>query len=108
MGSDKMISRHVNYKPLTIRFPDRREWKVGFQPNRKGGLIWYTDGSKTYKALELGCIAMVQDGNLVLALGNIQQYSRQNPYAITNVTASVSKDELHKYHTTGLHTAMHA
>jgi hypothetical protein len=29
------------------------------------------------KALELGCIAMVQGENLVLALGSTQQYSRQ-------------------------------
>jgi hypothetical protein len=45
MGSDKMIPRHVYDKPFTIRFPDRSEWKKGFQTNRKGGLIWYTDGS---------------------------------------------------------------
>jgi hypothetical protein len=44
---------------------------------RKGGLIWYTDGFKTKKALELGCTAMDQGGNLVLALVGIQRYSRQ-------------------------------
>jgi hypothetical protein len=76
MGSDKMIPRHVYDKTFTIRFPDRSEWKEWFQPNRKGGLIWYADGSKT-KALELGCIAMGQGENLVLALGSTQQYSRQ-------------------------------
>jgi hypothetical protein len=27
MGSDKMIPRHVYVKPLTLRFPDRTEWK---------------------------------------------------------------------------------
>jgi hypothetical protein len=43
----KMITRHVYDKPLTIRFPDRSEWKNGFQPDRKGGLIWYTGGSMT-------------------------------------------------------------
>jgi hypothetical protein len=57
---------HIYDKPFVIRFPDRREWKKGFQPNRKGGLIWYTEGSKTKKkALELGCIAMERGGNLV-------------------------------------------
>jgi hypothetical protein len=47
MGFDKMIRRHVYVKPFTIRFPDRSEWKKGFQPHRIGGLIWYIDGSKT-------------------------------------------------------------
>jgi hypothetical protein len=36
MGSDKIIPRYVYDKPFTIRFPDRSEWKKGFQPNRKG------------------------------------------------------------------------
>jgi hypothetical protein len=26
MGSDKMILRHADEKPFTIRFPDRSEW----------------------------------------------------------------------------------
>jgi hypothetical protein len=69
MGSDKMILRHVYDKPFMIRFPDRSEWKKGFQPDRKGQLIWYTIAKKK-KALELGCIAMEQGGNLVSALGN--------------------------------------
>jgi hypothetical protein len=38
MESDKMIPRHVYDKPFMIGFPDRSEWKKGFQPNRKGGL----------------------------------------------------------------------
>jgi hypothetical protein len=76
MGSDKMIPSHVYDKPFMIRFSDRSEWKE-FQPDRKAELIWYTDGSKTKKALELGCIATEQGGNLVLALGNTQQYSKK-------------------------------
>jgi hypothetical protein len=69
MVYDKIITTHVYDKPFTIRLPDGSEWKKGFQPDRKGGLIWYTDGSKTKKkALELGCIATEQGGNLVLAL----------------------------------------
>jgi hypothetical protein len=58
METDKVIPRHVYGKPFAIRFPGRRKWKKRFQPDRKGGPIWYTDGSKTKKkALELGCIA---------------------------------------------------
>jgi hypothetical protein len=37
MGSDKIIPIHVYDKPFTIRFPDRSEWKKGFQPDRNGG-----------------------------------------------------------------------
>jgi hypothetical protein len=47
MASDKMIPRHVYDKPFTMRFPDRREREEGFQPDRKGRLIWYKDGAKT-------------------------------------------------------------
>jgi hypothetical protein len=39
MRTDKMIPRHVYCKAFTVRFPDRIEWKDGFQPDRKGGLI---------------------------------------------------------------------
>jgi hypothetical protein len=54
MGSDKMIPRHVYDKPFTTRFPDRSEWKKGYQLDRNGGLIWFTDGSKTAKATGAG------------------------------------------------------
>jgi hypothetical protein len=49
MGSDKIIPKNVYDKPFTIRFPDRNEWREGFQPDRKGGIIWYADGSKKKK-----------------------------------------------------------
>jgi hypothetical protein len=53
MGTDRMIPRHVSDKTFTVRFPDRSEWKDGFQPDR------CTDGSMT-NALGLGCMVMVQ------------------------------------------------
>jgi hypothetical protein len=53
-GHDKMMQRHVYDKPFTIRYPDRSEWKERFQPNRKGGLIWYTDGSNINKSTGAG------------------------------------------------------
>jgi hypothetical protein len=56
MGSDKMIPIHVYDKPFTIRFPDRSEWKRGFQPDRNWGLIWFTDGSKTAKGTGAGVL----------------------------------------------------
>jgi hypothetical protein len=54
MGSDKMIPKHVYEKPFTIRFPNRSEWKKGFQPDRNRELTWFTDGSKTEKGTEAG------------------------------------------------------
>jgi hypothetical protein len=72
METDRMILRHVHDKPFTVRFPDRSERKDGFQLDRKGQLIWYTDGSKTNK----GCMVMAQGGSLASDLGNTQQYSR--------------------------------
>jgi hypothetical protein len=58
-GTDRMIPRHVYDKIFTARFPDRSERKNRFQPDRKGRLIWCTDGYKT-NALGLGCMVMVQ------------------------------------------------
>jgi hypothetical protein len=54
MRTDKMILRHVFDKPFMVRFPDRTEWKDGFQLDRNGVLIWYTDGSKTNKGTGAG------------------------------------------------------
>ena len=54
MGSDKMLLKHVYDRPFTIRLPDRSEWKEGFQPDTKWGLIWYKDGSKTNKGTGAG------------------------------------------------------
>jgi hypothetical protein len=78
MASDKMIRRYVYDKPFKIRFLVEVNGKGGFNPTERGerGLIWYTDGVKTKKALELGCIAMDQGGNSALALGSTQRYSR--------------------------------
>jgi hypothetical protein len=49
MGSDRMLLRYVYHKPFTVKFPDKCEWQNGFNPENKGGLVWYTDGSKTNK-----------------------------------------------------------
>jgi hypothetical protein len=46
----------------------------GFDQIKKGGLIWYTDGSKTETGAGVCCHGKGE--NLVLALGNMQEYSR--------------------------------
>jgi hypothetical protein len=54
MGTERMLSRRVYDRPFRIIFPDRSQWTDGFQPDRKGGLIWYTDGSKANKCTGAG------------------------------------------------------
>jgi hypothetical protein len=70
MGSDQMIPRHVYDNPFTVRFPERSEWKDGFQPDTKGGLYLYRDGFKAHKGTGSECMAMAQGENLVSALGS--------------------------------------
>jgi hypothetical protein len=54
MGSDRMLPRYAYYKPFTVKFPDKCEWQNEFNPDNKGGLVWYTDGSKTNKGTGAG------------------------------------------------------
>jgi hypothetical protein len=49
MGSDRMLPKYAYHKPVTDKFPDKCEWQNGFNPDNKGGLVWYTDGFKTNK-----------------------------------------------------------
>jgi hypothetical protein len=92
----QMVSRHVYDKPFRNRFPDRRERKKGVRPDRKGGLIWYTDDSKTKKALELGCIAMERGGNLVLALGSTVVFQAE-VYSKACTVENLVRDYEHLY-----------
>jgi hypothetical protein len=46
MGSDRMLLRYSHCKPITTKFPDKFKWQ---NPDRKGGLVWNTDGFKTIK-----------------------------------------------------------
>jgi hypothetical protein len=66
-----MILQYVYDKYFTIRFSDKSEWKDGLWANRKGGLIWYTDGSKA--SIGNGavvCAVMAQGKNIILALNS--------------------------------------
>jgi hypothetical protein len=82
MGSDKMIPRNVYEKPLTIRFPDRSEWKEGFETDRKEGLIWYTDGSKTNKGTGAGVYCYGTRLRLSFSLGQYTTVFQSEVYAI--------------------------
>jgi hypothetical protein len=82
MGSDKMIPIHVHDKPFTIRFPDRSEWKKGFQPGRNGGLIWFIDGSKTVKGTGSGVCCQGTMRELSFSLGQHTAVFQAEVYAI--------------------------
>jgi hypothetical protein len=81
-GSDKMIRIHVYDKPFTIRFPDRSEWKKGFQLDRNGGLIWFTDGSKTAKVTGAGVCCQGTRRKLSFSLGRHTTVFQAEVYAI--------------------------
>jgi hypothetical protein len=49
MRSDRILPRYAYHKPFTVKFPDKCDWQNRFNPDNKGGLAWYTDGSKTNK-----------------------------------------------------------
>jgi hypothetical protein len=82
MGSDKMIPRNVYEKPFMIRLLDRSEWKEGFQADRKGGVIWYTDGSKTSKGTGAGVYCYGTRRRLSFSLGQYITVFHAEVYAI--------------------------
>jgi hypothetical protein len=42
-----MLLRYVYHKTFPVKFPDKCEWQNWFNPDNKGGLLWYTDRPKT-------------------------------------------------------------
>jgi ribonuclease HI len=66
-----------------IGFPDRSEWKQGFQPDKKGGLIWYTDGSKTNNDTGGGVYCHGTRQKLSFSFGQYTTVFQAEVYAIT-------------------------
>jgi hypothetical protein len=65
------------HNPLMARLPDKFEWQNGFNPElKKGGLVWYTDGSKTNKDPGAGGLVGVSEEGIASALGSVPHYSR--------------------------------
>jgi hypothetical protein len=77
-----MLPRHVYEKSFTVRFPDRSEWREGFRPDRKGGLIWYTNGSKTNKGTEAGVYCDGTRQKRSFSLGRYTTVFQAEVYAI--------------------------
>jgi hypothetical protein len=63
MGFDRMLPRYA-------QFPDKCEWQNGLQSDNKGGLVWYTDGTKTNKSTDAGA----QEARTALVLGSTPQH----------------------------------
>jgi hypothetical protein len=82
MGTDKMIPRHVHDKPFKVRFPDRSEWKDGLQPDRKGRLIRYIDGSKVNYGTGAGVYGYGTKRKLSFSLGKYTTIFQAEVYAI--------------------------
>jgi hypothetical protein len=96
MGSDKMIPRNVYEKPFTITHPDRSEWKDGVLPDRKGGLIWYTDGFKTNKGTGAGVYCYGTRRRLSFSLGQYTTVFQAEVYAIKECEQE-NRDGNYKY-----------
>jgi hypothetical protein len=50
-GTDEMIPRQAYRKPFKVQLLNKQEWQNGINPCNKGGLAWYTEGSKTNKGI---------------------------------------------------------
>jgi len=46
-----MMPRYAYLKSMKIQLPDKSEWQNWFSPDKKGSLVWYTEGSKTNDGL---------------------------------------------------------
>jgi ribonuclease HI len=67
---------------LTIRLPERSEWKEELQHDKKGGLIWYTDGSKTNKGTGAGVYCYSTGRKLSFSPGQHTTVFQVEVYAI--------------------------
>jgi len=65
MGFDRMLPKYPYHK-----IPDKCEWENGLQPDNKGGIVWYSDGSKTNTGTDTGA----QEGGKALVLGSTPEY----------------------------------
>jgi ribonuclease HI len=53
-GTERMTPRYVFHKPFKVHLSNKHEWQNGFKPDNQGGLLWYTDGSKTNEGTGTG------------------------------------------------------
>jgi ribonuclease HI len=54
MGTVRVTPRYIFHKPFKVHLSNKHEWQNGFNPDNKGHLVWYTDGSKTNEGTGAG------------------------------------------------------
>jgi hypothetical protein len=55
-GSDRMLPSYAYHKPCMVKFPEKCGYQNGFDPDNKGGVVWYAARSRTKKVTGVGCI----------------------------------------------------
>jgi ribonuclease HI len=82
MGTDKMITRYIFHKPFTVKLTNRSEWDRGLVPIQQGGLIGYTDGSKTNEGTGAGVYGHGMRQKFSFSLGRYTKVFQAEVYAI--------------------------
>jgi hypothetical protein len=91
MGTDTMIPRYAFHTPLTMKLTSRSEWDRGFVPIRQGGLIWYTDGSKTNEGTGAGVYGHGMRRKFSFSLGQYTTVFQAEVHAIKHVLMRILK-----------------
>jgi hypothetical protein len=70
------------------------EWSRSMVPLKKGGLIWYTDGSKTNEGTSAGLYAMALVKHSATAWGSMPQYFRPKYMPLRHVLMRILKEAI--------------
>ena len=86
MSSDHMTPRYSFEKTYGITLPTREDWQhqeLWLDANKPGGLVWFTDGSKTSVGTGAGIFGWSPRSELSFALGEHATVFQAEVYAIT-------------------------
>ena len=88
--------KYTYHRSFMVKFPDEFDWQRSFELVIECGLVWYTDGSKTVKALVLGCRDGAGEAGIISALGSRPQYSRLKYMPLRLVEWRIYRKWLHR------------
>jgi hypothetical protein len=80
MGTDKIILIYVCDKPFMVRFPDRSEWKDGFQLEEKQGSLVHS--SETNECIKAGMYGYDRRKRFSFSLGQYTTAFQAEVYAL--------------------------
>ena len=69
IGTDKMTLTYAYCTSFKIHLPENSEWQNGFSSDKKGGLVWYTVGSKANEGTGAGVYRWGSKEGLASVLG---------------------------------------